>query len=92
VEAASNTSPVALQVVRVDEKKFRPVYIAASGMHCIGGWVGPRDGLDFIKKSKHFWLLPEIEPGLLGDAACRLIAVPTELSRQFIYYRELNPH
>jgi hypothetical protein len=35
----------------------------APGIHVIGGWVGPRVGLDDVEKRK-FWTLPglEIEP------------------------------
>jgi hypothetical protein len=33
----------------------------APGTHCIGGWVGPRVGLDGVEE-KHL-ALPEIEPG-----------------------------
>jgi hypothetical protein len=51
----------------------------APGTHFIGGWVGPRVGLDVMKKG--FLALPGIEPRPLGSPARSLVAIPTELSR-----------
>jgi hypothetical protein len=48
---------------------------SAPSTHCIGGWVGPRTGLDTVKKINFSYpagnLTPAIQP----------VAVPTELSR-----------
>jgi hypothetical protein len=49
--------------------------------HCIGGWVGPRAGLDIVKKSILF--LPEIEPQILGRSARSLVDIPSEIARFF---------
>jgi hypothetical protein len=35
------------------------------GTHCIGGWVGPRTGLDDVEKRK-FLILPGLELGSLS--------------------------
>jgi hypothetical protein len=40
----------------------------APGTHCIGGWVGPRTGLDDVEKRK-FLPLPRLELRHLGRPA-----------------------
>jgi hypothetical protein len=40
----------------------------APGAHWIGGWVGPRTGLDAVEKRK-FLTLPRLELRLLGRPA-----------------------
>ena len=58
----------------------RPLYARESlDTHCIGGWMGPRAGLDGCGKSRPQW-----------DSVPRLsslyrIAVPTELSQPMVY-------
>jgi hypothetical protein len=52
-----------------------------SGSHCIGGWMGPRAGLDVTEKKINLLPLTGIEPRPLGCLACSLVAIPTELSR-----------
>jgi hypothetical protein len=44
-----------------------------SGTHWLGGWVGPRDGLDFVEKRK-FLPLPEANPSrpACSHSLCRL--------------------
>jgi hypothetical protein len=44
-----------------------PFGARAPGTHWIGGWVGPRAGLDTVENKKNFFPLPVI------------VAVPTEL-------------
>jgi hypothetical protein len=53
----------------------------APGTHWIGGWVGPRVGLEAVEKRK-FLPLPEIETG-----AVQPVAIPTELSRLLGFFR-----
>jgi hypothetical protein len=43
--------------------RFTPIE-RASGTHWIGGWVGPRTGLDDVERRK-ILPLPELELGLL---------------------------
>jgi hypothetical protein len=40
----------------------------APGTHWIGGWVGPRAGLDDVEK-RNFLILPELELRPLGRSA-----------------------
>ena len=44
------------------------------GTHCIGGWVGPRAGLDGCEKS-----LPHRD-SIPGPSSSKQVAIPTELS------------
>jgi hypothetical protein len=48
--------------------------------HWIGGWVGPRAGLDVVEKRK-IMPLPGIEP---RQSSPYPVAMPTELSRVFL--------
>jgi hypothetical protein len=50
---------------------------SAPGTHWIGGWVGPRAGLDAMEKI-NILRLPGIEP---GPSSPYPVAIPTELSR-----------
>jgi hypothetical protein len=45
------------------------------GTHCIGGWVGPRAGLDGCEKSRPHWIRSPDRP------ARSVVAIPTTLSR-----------
>jgi hypothetical protein len=47
--------------------------------NCIGGWMGPRAGVDVVEK--YLLSLPAIEPRPLGRPPSRLIDMPTEKSR-----------
>jgi len=49
------------------------------GTHCIGGWVGPRAGLDRCGKSR-----PHRHSRVTGPSSPQLVAIPTELSRPTI--------
>jgi hypothetical protein len=44
------------------------------GTHCIGGWVGPRAGLDGCKKSR---LLPGFDPRTVQPVASRYTGYTT---------------
>jgi len=56
--------------------KLRPPYPREkSSTHCIGGWVGPKAGLDGCGKSR---LPPDSIP---GPFSLWLVAIPTELFR-----------
>jgi hypothetical protein len=59
----------------------------AYGTHWIGGWVGPRAGLDDVEKRK-FLTLPglELRP-LARPAGSQSLAIPTELSRVQSYIK-----
>jgi hypothetical protein len=35
----------------------------APGSHWIGGWIGPRAGLEAVEKGKNISTFPRIEPG-----------------------------
>jgi hypothetical protein len=50
--------------------QFLPLYPGGGSprTHCIGGWVGPRAGLDDVEKRK-FSTLPELELRPLGHPA-----------------------
>jgi hypothetical protein len=50
--------------------------------HCMGGWVGPRAGLDVMEKRKNLLPSQGIESRLLGRPAHSIVAIPTELSRR----------
>jgi hypothetical protein len=41
------------------------------GMHCIGGWVGPRAGLDGCEKSRPPFPPPGFYPRSIQPVACR---------------------
>jgi hypothetical protein len=58
---------------------------SALGTQPIGGFVGPRAGLDVIEKIRYLFSLPGIESLLLGHPARSLVAILTELSRLLIY-------
>jgi len=45
------------------------------GTHCIGGWVGPRAGLDSCGKSR------SRRDSIPGPSSPQRVAIPTELSR-----------
>jgi hypothetical protein len=49
--------------------------------HWIGGWAGPRAGMDAVEKRKIF-PLTEFEPLAVHPAASRY---PTEISRLLLY-------
>ena len=46
-----------------------------TGTHCVGGWVGPRVGLDGCGKSRPHW------DSISGPFSSQRIAIPTELLR-----------
>jgi hypothetical protein len=46
--------------------------------HWIGGWVGPRLGLDAVEKT--FIPLPQIEPRFLSCPVRSIVIIPTDLS------------
>jgi hypothetical protein len=46
----------------------------ASGIHSIGGWVGPRTGLDAVEYRK------SLVPAGNGTPAIQPVAIPTKLS------------
>jgi hypothetical protein len=50
-------------------------WVVKAGTHCLGGWVGPRAGLDEFEKSLPYW---DSIPGLLS---LYRVAIPTALSR-----------
>jgi hypothetical protein len=60
----------------------RPVRFIA-GTHCVGGWVGPRAGLNDVEKRK-FLTLPGLELRPLGRPA-HSVTIPTALSRRLIF-------
>jgi hypothetical protein len=62
-------------VVSFTSRSFIP--IETHGISWIGGWVGPKAGLDDVEKKK-ISPLPEIEP---LPSSLYLAAIPTELSR-----------
>jgi hypothetical protein len=45
------------------------------GIHCTGGWMGPRAGLDVCEKSRHH------RDSIPGPSSPYSVAIPTELSR-----------
>jgi len=45
------------------------------GTHCIGGWVGPRAGLDWCRKFRPHW------DSIPGSFNPQRVSIPTELSR-----------
>jgi hypothetical protein len=58
--------------------RFTPWEIVP-GTHWIGGWVGPRAGLDAMEKRKISFPCWESNPG--SHPAYRAVTIPTELSR-----------
>jgi hypothetical protein len=57
---------------------------AASGTHCIGGWVGPRAGLDVMEKS--LLSLPGIETRHPCHPVLNPVTIPTELFWPLLSY------
>jgi hypothetical protein len=49
----------------------------APGIQWIGGWVGPRAGVDDVERRK-FLVLPSFETRTLDRPAPYLVAIPTE--------------
>jgi hypothetical protein len=59
----------------------RPLYPQERpGTHCIGGWVGPRAGLDGCRKSRPH------RDSIRGPSSPQRVAIPTELSRPLLWY------
>jgi hypothetical protein len=58
---------------------------SAPGSHWVGGWVGPRAGLDGMEKKK-FWSLPGLKLQPLSCPACSqlLYRVPVPVPVQII--------
>jgi hypothetical protein len=56
----------------------------APGTHWIGGWVGPRDGLDVVEKRK------TSSPAGNRTPAVQPVAIPTELSRLLVFLIRSN--
>jgi hypothetical protein len=48
------------------------------GTHCIGGWLGPRTGVDVVDKRRISSLPPGIESGFLGRPVDSVFVIPTE--------------
>jgi len=44
-------------------------WLLVPGTHGIGGWVGPRNGLDGLEKRRNLLLLPGFEPGTVQPVA-----------------------
>jgi hypothetical protein len=61
----------------------------ASGTHCIGGWMGPRNRLDVMEK-RNLLFLPGIKPQLLSHLAHSLVTIPTELSIFCAFINSVN--
>jgi hypothetical protein len=57
---------------------YMPLLLYPRDTHWIGGWVGPRAGLDTMEKRKNPCPCQESNPGC---PACSLVAIPTELSQ-----------
>jgi hypothetical protein len=57
----------------------------ALGIHCIGGWVGPRAGLSIMEKRKISCTCQKSNPRFLGRTAHSLVTAPTEISRLSTY-------
>jgi hypothetical protein len=53
----------------------------APGTQWIGGWVGPRAGLDVMEKRKNVSPLMQMEPSFLDRPVRSLVTMWTELSR-----------
>jgi len=54
------------------------------GTHCIGGWVGPRAGLDGCGKTRPHW------DSIPGPSSPQRVAIPTELTRPLVLCRKIN--
>jgi hypothetical protein len=61
-----------------------PAVERAPGTHWIGGWVGPRAGLDAVAKRK---FRAPVENRIPLRPARRLVTIPTELSRIAVFVR-----
>jgi hypothetical protein len=60
----------------------RPLYPRERpGTGCIGGWVGPRAGLDRCGKSRSPPLPPPHRDSFPGPFSAKCVAIPTKLSR-----------
>jgi hypothetical protein len=49
------------------------------GTDCVGGWLGPRTGMDVVDERNISSLPPGIESRFLGRPADSVVAIPTEL-------------
>jgi hypothetical protein len=56
-------------------------YCVTPSIHCIGGWLGPRAGLDITEKSKVSYPCWEMNPNSSCHPAHSLVSIPTELSQ-----------